>query len=245
MTNTDESKELFPYRIPTCAAIEDPPPKGQATSSTGTTASVRTLVNPSMATTAHLHVQYLTLPPQFEAPPRPATAVEFYYVVAGAGVLSQQGIPVRQTLTAGDCCVVDAGHMRWFKNTSLSQALILLRATDGPCGDDRIRKDPNYRSTSSGTLEASAAVLTNGLRVLQSTASDFYHSTNSNSNSNNSNNSNNNKHNKHNNNNNKHNNKSITVQDKEKCPPARKKTALVADKRRSSTGQQPQEALAQ
>jgi mannose-6-phosphate isomerase-like protein (cupin superfamily) len=236
MTNTDESKELFPYRIPTCAANEDPP-KGQEASTGTTTASVRTLVNPSMATTAHLHVQYLTLPPQFEAPPRPATAVEFYYVVAGAGVMSQQGIPLRQTWTGGDCCVVDAGHMRWFKNTSHSQALILLRATDGPCGDDRIRKDPNHRSTSSGsssTLEASAAVLTNGLRVLQSTASNFYHSANKNSNNN-----------KHNNNNSKHNSKSITVQDKNQCPPARKKTAFVADKRRYSTGQQPQEALAQ
>lgn len=174
MSNTDETKELFPYRIP--SNVQDCS-KGQLSScesidvkpNTTTPTLVRSLVNPSMAATAHLHVQYITLPPHFELPPRKARAVEFYYVISGSGVMSQQGIPERQPLNTGDCCVVDAHHMRWIKNTNGTN-LVVLRATDGATIPDRIRKDPNHRSR----LEAPVSMIANGLKTLQNTANQLY-----------------------------------------------------------------------
>jgi mannose-6-phosphate isomerase-like protein (cupin superfamily) len=249
MSNTDETKELFPYRIPTSAASPSKGPSSSSStkegeeakeetaqnSSSSPTITVRTLVDPSMATTAHLHVQYISIPPHYEIPPKKSSAVEFYYVIAGTGVMSQQGIPVRQALTTGDCCVVDAHHMRWFKNTTASQSqqpLILLRATDGPCGPDRIRKDPNHRdndsNTGSSSLDASAAVIASGLKTLQTTASDYYGSVYYSKNKNKSN-----------------NNNGINGKDKTLPLPARKKTVVVEEKARYGIGRRPQKTLTQ
>lgn len=170
LTNTDERKELFPFRLPQSlqsADLVEASPSGTA----------RLLVSPASAPTRHLTVHTLTLGADCEIPSRRAQGVEFYYVVAGTGSFSQKGVVQTQLIRAGDCFVVDVGNMRWIRCARrTTEPLVLLRATDGGSlytngYKDSIRLDPDHKSITS--LEA----LADGLRKVQETANGFYRKT--------------------------------------------------------------------
>lgn len=127
---------------------------------------IRQLVGPKYAGTSRLDVSVLTVLPGRELPSRTTAAVEFYYVVSGTGLFSQQGVMDTSNIARGDCFVIDPGRMRWISNPSTNlEDLVLLRATDGApvysrSTFDTIRRDPNRKST---TLE----VLADGLHQVK------------------------------------------------------------------------------
>jgi len=122
--------------------------------------TIRRLVSPENAGTWKLNVSTLTLLPGRELPSRRARAVEFYHVLSGKGLFSQQGINETSQVEAGDCFVVDPGSMRWISNSNGTENLVLLRATDGGIAYSRpdfdvIRRDPNRRVTAMDVLKDS------------------------------------------------------------------------------------------
>lgn len=136
--------------------------------------SVRLLVSPHRAATQHLQVAHLTIRPGREIPPGPAPGTEFYLVLEGSGVVSQQGIAATSELHKGDAFVVEVGRMRWISNPALADDLVLLRASDVgnhiPGFGERIRQDPNRRpSPTTAALEA----LQDGFRRVHTLARDY------------------------------------------------------------------------
>lgn len=120
--------------------------------------SVRVLVSPAVAATSFLHVSLLTLQPECEIAPCKSRSVEFYYVMSGSGLFSQQGVVETSRLSAGDGFVVDPGSMRWISNSKGTEALILLRASDGGSfyskrNFDPIRLDPNRKASTLDLLK--------------------------------------------------------------------------------------------
>lgn len=121
------------------------------------TGKIQLILSPAIAATSTLHISLLTLQSGCEISSCHAPSVEFYYVVSGSGLFSQQGIIETATLTAGDGFVVDPGSMRWIANKN-SEPLVLMRAADG--GDrysrrnlDVIRMDPNRKSSTMEMLQ--------------------------------------------------------------------------------------------
>jgi len=170
--NLDESRDLTPYRSPS-PALEASEFIQQSADG-----SVRLLLSPNTAATSTLHVSLVSIVPGREMPSRKSRGVEFYYVVAGRGVFSQQGVVETKAVQPGDCFVVDSGNMRWISNNKASmEDLVLLRATDGGLQyssrshADRIRRDPNHRATSMERL-------TDGFRAVQAKARDYYKTSN-------------------------------------------------------------------
>jgi len=131
--------------------------------------SICCLVSPDTAGTWRLNVSVLTLLPGREIPSRPAGAVEFYFVVSGNGLFSQQGVNETAKVEPGDCFVVDTGRIRWISNRSGGvERLVLLRATDGGSSYtrssfDAIRKDPSKRLTALDRMRESFKQLTDVL----------------------------------------------------------------------------------
>lgn len=170
--NLDESRDLTPYRSPSPALDASEFIQQSADG------SVRLLLSPNTAATSTLHVSLVSIVPGREMPSRKARGVEFYYVVAGRGVFSQQGVVETKAVQPGDCFVVDSGNMRWISNNKASKEdLVLLRATDGGLQyssrshADRIRRDPNHRASSMERL-------TVGFRAVQAKARDYYKTSN-------------------------------------------------------------------
>lgn len=177
--NTDDSKDLTPLRVP-ASVLE----AGDLIQQSNDGSTVRLLLSPNSAATSSLHLSVISIVPGQEVPSYPARAVEFYYVLSGAGSFSQQGVAETNSINPGDCFVVDVGSMRWISNSKKSvQDLVLLRATDGglsysrPHPSDRIRRDPNYRAAAS--MQASIeTMLATGLRTVQVKARDYYKNSN-------------------------------------------------------------------
>lgn len=134
----------------------------------GTTkaSSIKCIVSPYTTITSSLQVSVITLAPGYEIHHNRATAVEFYVVLSGVGLFSQQGVVETKTIQAGDGFVVSVGNMRWIANkcnrnihtgtsetkscSSNATDLILIRATDGgmrynKSSIDTIRLDPYLR----------------------------------------------------------------------------------------------------
>ena len=172
--NTDETKDLTPFRCPA--------PASEATQLLQQTrdgeSSVKLILSPNTTATSTLHVSVLTIAPGRELPSYPARAVEFYFVLSGAGSFSQQGVVETHAVAPGDCFVVDVGRMRWIANrkTNVSD-LVLLRCTDGGLSysrlhpADRIRRDPNHKASAAYSLET---MLATGLRTVQTKARNYY-----------------------------------------------------------------------
>lgn len=126
----------------------------------GTDGSIQLLVSPKNAGTWRLNVAVLTIPSGRELPPRRAAAVEFYYVLSGTGLVSQQGLMETYEFKPGDCFIVDPGSMRWISNKPGIEDLVLMRTTDGGskyCQRtfELIRKDPNRRPSVMESLRES------------------------------------------------------------------------------------------
>jgi mannose-6-phosphate isomerase-like protein (cupin superfamily) len=122
-------------------------------------------------TTSTLHVTILSLAPGTEMPSLHSSGVEFYYVLSGVGMFSQQGVFETATISKGDAFVVDVGAMRWLSNSKGSEDLVLLRATDGGALYDRpamnlIRWDPNRKPSA---IEQ----FSNGLRQVHKMAKEY------------------------------------------------------------------------
>lgn len=118
------------------------------------------LVSPSNAGTYRLNVSMITISPGREMPSRTAKNVEFFYVVSGYGMFSQQGINETSPVRKGDCFVVEIGSIRWISNSNGSEDLVLLRATDGgnaysSSNFDAIRMDPHRRLTAMDVMKGS------------------------------------------------------------------------------------------
>jgi len=110
--------------------------------------------------TAHRNVSVITIVPGRELPSKRARNVEFYHVVSGQGLFSQQGVDITSSVVKGDAFVVDPGSIRWISNADGSEDLVLLRATDGGLvysnpNYDVIRRDPNRRVTAMEVLKDS------------------------------------------------------------------------------------------
>jgi mannose-6-phosphate isomerase-like protein (cupin superfamily) len=137
--------------------------------------SVQLLVSPKNAATWRLNVSLVTIQPGREIPSFTTRFVEFYYVLSGAGKLSQSGIVETLDIHKGHTFVVDPGTVRWMSNSKSIEPLVLLRATDG--GNvysrpsfDCIRPDPNRKSTITS--------LRDGLKQVESLAKTYYSNTN-------------------------------------------------------------------
>jgi mannose-6-phosphate isomerase-like protein (cupin superfamily) len=143
-------KEKAPFRMPVLVAEAS----DVFVSQMSEFGSVRVLVSPAVAATSFLHVSLLTVQPGCEVAPRKSRSVEFYYVMSGTGLFSQQGVVDTSRIMAGNGFVVDPGSLRWIANKG-SEALILMRACDGGSkysrrNFDPIRMDPNHKTS---TLE--------------------------------------------------------------------------------------------
>jgi len=167
------SKDLTPFRVPKPAVGST-----EIIQESNDGSSVRLLLSPNSAATAHLHASLLTITPGRELPSYRARAVEFYYVISGNGSFSQQGVVETNSIAAGDCFVVDSGNMRWISNSKKAVTdLVLLRVTDGGLQynrlhpADKIRRDPNHKSVSS---RSSMELIASGLRTVQAKARDYY-----------------------------------------------------------------------
>jgi mannose-6-phosphate isomerase-like protein (cupin superfamily) len=176
-----ENPEEGPFRLPASLLQE-----ATSTASSNTTAgapflqrngngSIRELVSPGNASTYNLHVATLAIGPGRELAPSRSNGVEFYYVLSGSGVVSQQGIAATSQIRAGDCFVVDVGQMRWIANpNALTEDLVLLRASDAGGGNvggfgvrDLIRLDPNRKAAS--TIDT----IKDSVRHIHSLAKDY------------------------------------------------------------------------
>jgi mannose-6-phosphate isomerase-like protein (cupin superfamily) len=140
-------KEKAPFRMPVLVAEA----KDVFVSQMSEFGSVRVLVSPAVAATSFLHVSLLTVQPGCEIAPRKSRSVEFYYVMSGSGLFSQQGVNSTSRITVGTGFVVDPGSLRWIANRG-SEALILMRASDGGSkyskrNFDPIRMDPNRKAS--------------------------------------------------------------------------------------------------
>jgi mannose-6-phosphate isomerase-like protein (cupin superfamily) len=140
-------KEKAPFRMPVLVADAS----DVFVSQMSAFGSVRVLVSPAVAATSFLHVSLLTVQPNCEIAPRKSRSVEFYYVIAGSGLFSQQGVIETARIKVGTGFVVDPGSMRWIANRG-SEALILMRASDGGSlyskrDFDPIRMDPSRKAS--------------------------------------------------------------------------------------------------
>jgi mannose-6-phosphate isomerase-like protein (cupin superfamily) len=140
-------KEKAPFRMPVLVAEAS----DVFVSQMNEFGSVRVLVSPAVVATSFLHVSLLTLQPNCEIAPHKCRSVEFYYVMSGSGLFSQQGVVETTRITAGMGFVVDPGSMRWIANRG-SEALSLMRASDGGSqyskrNFDPIRMDPNRKAS--------------------------------------------------------------------------------------------------
>jgi quercetin dioxygenase-like cupin family protein len=147
---------------------------------------IRVLVSDRTAPTNHLHMSLVILKPGCEIPPLRAASLEVYTVLAGSGMVSQQGVVETSSIGTGQAWVVDPGCFRWVSNRNGSTDLVLLRTTDrlGPyalasSAMNRIRPDPNRRTTSSMAALAATtttnmgSTLTESMRQVQQMASDY------------------------------------------------------------------------
>ncbi|KAL7577820.1 hypothetical protein ACA910_010570 [Epithemia clementina (nom. ined.)] len=160
--------------------------------------SVTRLLSPDLAvaTTDTLHISLISIRPNCEMPSQTSPPyAEFYYVISGSGLVSQQGVIETLKVQAGQAFVVDPLSMRWIscssrrpavssgsldeeysKQMSEDDTLVLLRVTDG--GSlyskeewNQIRLDPVYterllRSSSGTTLAMASSFGRNSLKIV-------------------------------------------------------------------------------
>jgi mannose-6-phosphate isomerase-like protein (cupin superfamily) len=175
-----EKPEQIPFRVPVPLLQQATLPSSGATTKQlaflqrNGHGLIREVVSPASASTYNLRVVTLVIGPGRELSPSRSNGVEFYYVLTGSGVVSQQGIAATSQIRAGDCFIVDVGQMRWIANPdAVTEDLVLLRASDGlssGCGigrHDIIRLDPNRRATT--TIDA----IKDSVRHMHSLARDY------------------------------------------------------------------------
>lgn len=110
--------------------------------------AVTTIISSDISLTSSLWVSTIHLPPKHELTIQRATGMEFFYVLEGSGEWSstkrimttttsdsaEDGVESKQgkdaTIDHGDALIIEANSSRWFKNTSTSRDLILLRSSD-------------------------------------------------------------------------------------------------------------------
>lgn len=165
-------KEKAPFRIPVHVAEAS----DVFVSQTNEFGSVRVLVSPAVAATSFLHVSLLTVFPGCEIAPRKSRSVEFYYVMSGSGLFSQQGVVDTSRITVGTAFVVDPGSLRWIACKG-NEALILMRASDGGSkyskrNFDPIRMDPNRKASTMDLLK-------DGYKQIKVLAKDYTHTSSS------------------------------------------------------------------
>jgi quercetin dioxygenase-like cupin family protein len=141
--------------------------------------SIRLILSPENAETSSLNVSVITLHPGREIPPTRSNGVEFYYVLSGTGCFSQYGVSHTPEVKAGDAFVIHPDSTRWIANSKnqATEEFVLLRATDAGCSagrnyQDIIQMDPNYR-----TKLRAMDKLKDGLKQVQTMATDFVKST--------------------------------------------------------------------
>ena len=134
----------------------------------------------SLTTTDTLHISLLRFRPNCEMPSQVSPPyAEFYYVISGSGLVSQQGIIETMEIEAGCAFVVDPLSMRWISSirgrynggdNDIDQngdELVLLRVTDGgslysKSQWNQFRLDPNHSDKLLSTLRGSNNRRTNG-----------------------------------------------------------------------------------
>jgi mannose-6-phosphate isomerase-like protein (cupin superfamily) len=126
---------------------------------------VRLLACPRNIATSTMQVSILSLSVGREMPPRRSRGVEFYYVLSGCGLFSQQGIADTVQIKAGQAFIVDPNCYRWISNRVGITKLVLLRATDNASSKHYsnrngslsvIRMDPNQATLGTTTTTTTA-----------------------------------------------------------------------------------------
>lgn len=179
-----DAKKAAPLRLPTSltaatAVTTQGDNKALVSSEHG---SIRVLVSDRTAPTNHLHMSLVILKPGCEIPPLRAASLEVYTVLAGSGMVSQQGVVETSSIATGQAWVVDPGCFRWVSNLNGSTDLVLLRTTDrlppyalASSAMNRIRPDPTRRTSSSAFDAATCmgSTLSESMRQVQQMASDY------------------------------------------------------------------------
>jgi mannose-6-phosphate isomerase-like protein (cupin superfamily) len=128
---------------------------------------IQLLACPRNIATSTMQVSILSLSVGREIPPRRSKGVEFYYVLSGSGLFSQQGVADTVQIKAGQAFIVDPHCYRWISNRVGVTKLVLLRATDNASNRNYstrngslsvIRLDPNRATL--GTMATKRHVFT-------------------------------------------------------------------------------------